>query len=109
MIKPLLVSTYDPKAGAGAARAAYRLHQGLHQQGINSQMLVQEKRMEDSTIIGSASLVARARGYLLGYFKYNSDLLDSKTVAQISGHFDNLLAVIAANPEQPVAQFTLLS
>lgn len=62
--------------------------------------------MEDSTIIGSASQVARARGSLLGYFKYSSDLLDSETVAQISGHFENLLAGIAANPEQPVAQLS---
>jgi len=53
--------------------------------------------------------VMELQDYLLGYFKYNSDLLDSKTVAQISGHFENLLAGIAANPEQPVAQFPLLS
>lgn len=46
---------------------------------------------------------------LLGYFKYNSNLLDGATVAQISGHFQNLLESILSNPEQPVAQLPLLS
>lgn len=51
MIQPLLVSTYDPRGGAGAARAAYRLHQGLLRLGIDSKMLVQDKRMDEPTII----------------------------------------------------------
>ena len=51
MIKPLLVSTYDPRGGAGAARAAYRLHHGLLGVGINSRMLVQDKRIDEPTII----------------------------------------------------------
>jgi glycosyltransferase involved in cell wall biosynthesis len=51
MIQPLLVNTYDPIGGAGAARAAYRLHQGLLGLGIDSKMLVQDKRIDDSTVI----------------------------------------------------------
>jgi amino acid adenylation domain-containing protein len=42
-------------------------------------------------------------------FKYNSNLLDETTVAQISRHFQNLLESIVSNPEQPVAQLPLLS
>jgi glycosyltransferase involved in cell wall biosynthesis len=51
MIKPLLVNAYDPKGGAGAARAAYRLHQGLLKLGISSQLLVQDKKIDDPTVI----------------------------------------------------------
>ncbi|WP_138497067.1 glycosyltransferase family 4 protein [Nostoc sp. PA-18-2419] len=53
MIFPLLINTCDPKAeeGAGDARAAYRLHQGLLKLGINSQMLVQDKKIDDPTVI----------------------------------------------------------
>ncbi|MBN3947422.1 MAG: amino acid adenylation domain-containing protein [Nostoc sp. NMS7] len=46
---------------------------------------------------------------LLGYFKYNSNLLDVATVAQMSAHFQNLLESIVSNPEQPVAQLAILS
>lgn len=42
-------------------------------------------------------------------FKYNSNLLDETTVAQISRHFQNLLESIVSNPEQSVAQLPLLS
>ena len=35
----------------GAARAAYRLHQGLQIIGVNSQMLVQEKLSNDGTVL----------------------------------------------------------
>jgi glycosyltransferase involved in cell wall biosynthesis len=62
MIQPLLVSTYDPKGAAGAARAAYRLHQGLLKLGINSKMLVQDKRIDDPTVISSPNQVARKMG-----------------------------------------------
>jgi glycosyltransferase involved in cell wall biosynthesis len=45
----LLISTQD--IVGGAARAAYRLHQGLRKIGINSQLLVQEKFHDDGTIL----------------------------------------------------------
>jgi glycosyltransferase involved in cell wall biosynthesis len=44
----LLVSTYDIEGGA--ARAAYRLHQGLQGKGISSKMLVQDKSSNDVTV-----------------------------------------------------------
>ncbi len=45
----LHLSTQD--IGGGAARAAYRLHRGLQNIGLNSQMLVQEKLSDDKTVI----------------------------------------------------------
>lgn len=47
-MKPALVSTYDIKGGA--SRSAYRLHQGLRQSGIDSQMFVQEKQSSDAFV-----------------------------------------------------------
>lgn len=38
--------------GGGAAKAAYRMHKSLNQQGIQSTMLVGDKLSEDSTVIG---------------------------------------------------------
>lgn len=48
-MKILHLSTND--VGGGAARAAYRLHQGLKGIGLESQMLVQEKHSHDETVI----------------------------------------------------------
>lgn len=45
----LILSTNDIQGGA--ARATYRLHQGLHHIGIASQMLVQTKLSDDRTVI----------------------------------------------------------
>lgn len=50
-MKPLLVSTYDIKGGA--ARAAYRLHNGLQKIGVVSQMLVQTKVSDRADIVGT--------------------------------------------------------
>ena len=50
-MKILLLNTYDIQGGA--ARAAYRLHQGLQSINANSQMLVQIKHSDARTVIGS--------------------------------------------------------
>jgi hypothetical protein len=50
-MKVLLLGTEDIQGGA--ARAAYRLHQGLQEIGVESQMLVQTKHSDDRTVIGS--------------------------------------------------------
>jgi len=59
----LLVSTYDIEGGA--ARAAYRLHQGLQGKGISSKMLVQDKSSNDVTVFAPKTRldqgIARAR------------------------------------------------
>ena len=52
-MKILLLSTNDNSPGA--ARGAYRLHQGLQRIGTNSQMLVQTKQTDDRTVIGTSS------------------------------------------------------
>lgn len=52
-MKILIVSYSD--INGGAARAAYRLHQSLLRQGVDCKMLVQDKRGDDSTVIGPDS------------------------------------------------------
>ncbi len=47
-MKVLHISTSD--TDGGAARAAYRLHNGLNNIGVNSQMLVQQKSSDDKTV-----------------------------------------------------------
>jgi glycosyltransferase involved in cell wall biosynthesis len=59
----LLASSHDVEGGA--ARAAYRLHQGLKQIGVSSQMLVQAKTSGDKAILAPKTRlgqgIARAR------------------------------------------------
>lgn len=52
-MKVLIISTYDAKGGA--ARATYRLHQGLKQLDISSTMLVKEKVTSDSSVLGAST------------------------------------------------------
>ncbi|MBE9213086.1 glycosyltransferase family 4 protein [Plectonema cf. radiosum LEGE 06105] len=52
-MNPLILSTFD--ISGGAARAAFRLHNGLKDINIRSQMLVQYKMSSDNTVIGSAN------------------------------------------------------
>jgi len=54
-LKVLLLSTCDIRGGA--ARAAYRLHQGLRSLSIDSRMLVQEKSSDDWTVIAPQSRI----------------------------------------------------
>lgn len=56
----LIVNTQDIEGGA--ARAAYRLHQGLLAEGLNSQMLVQSKSSDDFTVRGPSSKIQKALG-----------------------------------------------
>lgn len=57
ILKVLILSTTD--ISGGAARAAYRLHQGLLTAGIDSQMLVQNKLGDDQTVIAPTSKIQR--------------------------------------------------
>lgn len=52
-MRPLLLNTYDIRGGA--ARAAYRLHRGLREAGIDSRMLVQSKSSDDPYVEGPRS------------------------------------------------------
>jgi glycosyltransferase involved in cell wall biosynthesis len=52
-MKILIVSASD--IAGGANKAAYRLHRSLLNQGLDSQMLVQNKKSDDYTVIGARS------------------------------------------------------
>ena len=52
-MKVLLLNHSD--INGGAARAAYRLHQGLQSINVNSQMLVQVKQSDNPAVIGSSA------------------------------------------------------
>ncbi len=44
-----------------------------------------------------------------GVWKYNTDLFDQATMARMSRHFENLLAGVVADPDQPVAELPILA
>jgi glycosyltransferase involved in cell wall biosynthesis len=54
-MKPLLLNTLDIEGGA--ARAVYRLHEGLQKINVSSSMLVQRKASDDSTVFGPTNKV----------------------------------------------------
>ncbi len=55
----------------------------------------------------SLSLMETDQG-LSGQIEYSTDLFDITTIRRIIGHFQVLLAVIAANPETPIATLPIL-
>lgn len=61
-MKVLIVNFSD--TDGGAARASYRLHQALLDQGVDSNMFVQFKKSDDNTIISSTSFYAKIRSKL---------------------------------------------
>lgn len=67
-MKLLILNTFDNLGGA--AIATYRLHRGLRLIGINSHMLVQSKKADDSNVIGPTTkwgmVISIIRPYLDG-------------------------------------------
>lgn len=61
-MKSLLLSTYDIQGGA--ARAAYRLHQGLQTIGVDSQILTANQTSDDPQVIGSRSKLEKTIAFL---------------------------------------------
>jgi glycosyltransferase involved in cell wall biosynthesis len=65
-MKAILLNTYDNQGGA--AIATYRLHKGLRNSGVDSLLLVQTKRSDDFTVVGSQTklekLLSKVRPYL---------------------------------------------
>lgn len=61
-MKSLLLSTYDIQGGA--ARAAYRLHQGLLEVGMSSHLLVQRKTSDDAQVIAPRSKLKKTIAFL---------------------------------------------
>ena len=60
-VKVLSVCSSDTKGGA--ARAAYRIHQGVKDLGVDSRMFVKEKRTKDSDVILLDEFVPRTSIY----------------------------------------------
>lgn len=56
-MRVLIVNTSD--INGGAARAAYRLHQSLLAQGVDSQMLVQSKTSDDFTVLAPTATITK--------------------------------------------------
>ena len=56
-MKTLILSTSDVEGGA--ARAAYRLHQGLRTIGVSSQMLVRARFSGDKSVIAEKSFLTK--------------------------------------------------
>lgn len=54
-LKVLSVCTSD--AGGGAPRAAYRIHQGVRNLGVDSRMFVKNKHNSDSTVVSLAEFI----------------------------------------------------
>ena len=54
-IKILSVNTSD--TAGGAARAAYRIHQGVKTLGVDSKMFVKDKCQDDDTVISLKKLI----------------------------------------------------
>ena len=49
----VLLNSFDDQGGA--AIATYRIHKGLRSIGVNTRLLVQEKKTDDATVIGPTS------------------------------------------------------
>ena len=75
-MKTLLLSTADIQGGA--ARAAYRLHQGLQSIGVDSQMLVQYKYSDDQTVVAPTTRL----GQSLARMRIAVDALPTKLYPQ---------------------------
>ncbi|MGF1588758.1 MAG: glycosyltransferase family 4 protein [Pleurocapsa sp.] len=63
-MKIIHISTKDLEGGA--ARAAYRLHQGLEGINVDSQMLVQKKVSDDPTVIAPQTIIEKSFATLGG-------------------------------------------
>ncbi|MDB9384400.1 glycosyltransferase family 4 protein [Nodularia spumigena CS-584] len=57
-MKPLIINTMD--IHGGAARAAFRLHQGLKKINIDSTMLVGDKTSDEITVLGANTKLGKA-------------------------------------------------
>jgi len=101
-MKILIVNTSD--SGGGAARAAYRLHQSLLVQEIDSQMLVQNKKSDDFTVLSETSKIKKGLNLLrftldvfpVRFYKNRTKTLFSPAWLPFSGTVDKINAL---NPD----------
>ena len=95
-MKILIVNTSD--TGGGAARAAYRLHQALLAQKIDSQMLVQHKGSDDFTVLSPTSKIKKGINLLrftldvfpVSFYKNRTKTLFSPAWLPFSGIVDKI-------------------
>lgn len=87
-MKVLHLSTSDLEGGA--ARAAYRLHEGLLEESIDSQMLVRAKNSLDETVISKQDFLTKlgpfANGLPLKLYQYRK-----KTLFSSQWFYDSIL------------------
>lgn len=69
IIRVLLISTSD--TDGGAARAAYRIHRGLNDSGVNSMMFVKDKQKREPSIISLSEFFPKFYLYYLFNFIKN--------------------------------------
>ena len=80
-MKVLHLSNSD--INGGAARAAYRLHQGLQGIGVTSQMLVQNKSSSDKAVIAPKTRLSQS----IARMRVSVDVLPLKLYSQRHGSF----------------------
>ncbi len=76
-MKVLNISSFD--LSGGAARAAYRVHDGLNNIGVDSQMLVRIKSSDDNKVISTSRTLL---GKVVGRLKAELDFLPLKQYIQ---------------------------
>ena len=54
-------------------------------------------------------LIENTTNGLVGWWQYNTDLFDERTIKRMTGHFVTLLESIVANPQQQISQLPLLT
>ncbi|MDR2407023.1 MAG: hypothetical protein LBE13_02760 [Bacteroidales bacterium] len=69
-MKILIINTYDIQGGA--AKAAYKLHEGLLGENISSTMLVLSKKIKDSTV---SSFYKKIRNMIIPAVRRKLDLI----------------------------------
>lgn len=96
-MKILLLSTSDVEGGA--ARAAYRLHQGLRSIGKDSQVIVRAKKTNDKSVVVEQSILTKL-GPTLNNFPLRSYSMPEKTMFSPQWFPDALsTAVTRINPD----------
>jgi amino acid adenylation domain-containing protein/FkbH-like protein/non-ribosomal peptide synthase protein (TIGR01720 family)/FkbM family methyltransferase len=86
-----------PELGMSATSFAYA---PLHLDNVNAKFDLTLQMWETNTDQGNS---------LQGFWQYNTDLFDEDRIARMTGHFQELLAGIVANPQASVATLPLLT
>ncbi len=76
----------------------------------SSGLSIERIDIETETSAFDLSLYLRERdGRLIGFFEFNTDLVDRSTVERMIGHFQTLLEAIVANPGDLISTLPLLT